>query len=94
MRNYEPRLALLGGGIHGDRFYPAVAQIAGRLGARVVLVEVGGCEQAERVRSAWALSGRWEGVQVWLDYAGKGRGVMAWRKGWEWARDGPTTVGC
>lgn len=93
MRNYEPRLALLGGGAHGDQFYPAVARVAGRMGARVMLVEVGGSKQAERIRDAWALSGKWEGVQVWLDYAGKGRGVVAWREGWEWVRDGPTTVG-
>lgn len=89
MRNYEPMLALVG----GDEFYRPVARIADRVGARVVLVEVGGWEQAERVKSAWAESGRWAGVHVWPDYAGKGRGVVAWKEGWEWVRDGPTAAG-
>lgn len=92
VRNWEPWLAL-GGGDDGDRFYPLVESIARRVEARVLLVEVGGWEQAERVREAWAAGGRWEGVNVWLDYAGKGRGVVAWRGGWGWVKDGPTTVG-
>lgn len=90
VRNYEPALALVG----GDMFYGPVARIAHRVGAKVVLVEVGGWEQAERVRRAWVDNGEWEGVHIWLDYAGKGRGVVAWKEGWEWVRDGPTIVGC
>lgn len=86
VRNYEPRLALVPEGDGGDAFYPVVAEIAGRLGARVVMVEVGGWAQAKRV-SEGLEKGEWESVEVWADYGGKGRGVVAWREAWEWFED-------
>ncbi|KAH8149808.1 uncharacterized protein LAJ45_05960 [Morchella importuna] len=91
VRRYEPRLALVPGGEGGDGFYPVVGRVAGELGAGVVVVEVGGWGQAGRVRRRWREEGMggWEGVEVWKDYAGRGRGVVAWRGvGWEWMGGG------
>lgn len=100
VRNYEPKLALVppreGYQVtdgdedeDGDIFYPVVSSIAKELSAKILLVEVGGWEQAERVKAVWQDGGGWGGVAVWMDYSGKGRGVVAWKKGWEWVEEGP-----
>ncbi|KAH0609746.1 uncharacterized protein H6S33_012292 [Morchella sextelata] len=88
VRRYEPRLALVPRGGEwegdggGDGFYPVVGRVAGELGAGVVAVEVGGWAQAGRVRGVWEGEGEgWE-VEVWADYAERGRGVVAWRGEW------------
>ena len=88
VRNWEPRIALEAG-MGGDVFYPRVGSIAWELGARVVVAEVGGWEQAERVRKYWTDIG-WAGTAVWKDFAGRGRTVVAWRQGAEWVRNGPS----
>ncbi|KAI5849630.1 S-adenosyl-L-methionine-dependent methyltransferase [Morchella snyderi] len=82
VRRYEPRLALVPGDGDGggDGFYPVVGRVAGELGAGVVAVEVGGWGQAGRVQRGW--EGGWRAVEVWQDYAGRGRGVVAVREGW------------
>lgn len=99
VRNYEPKLALVPpqkgyesvSEGSGDTFYPVVAGIAEKLDAKVLMVEVGGCEQAGRVKAQWQERNAWKGVGIWKDYAGKGRGVVAWKEGWEWAEEGPVT---
>jgi HemK-like putative methylase len=87
VRNWEPRIALEAED-QGDVFYPRIGGIAWELGARAVVAEVGGWEQAERVRSCWKEMG-WVGTEVWSDFAGRGRTVVAWREGGEWIREGP-----
>jgi len=92
VRNYEPRLALVPKDGNGDIFYPAIGQAAAKLGSRVVIAEVEGWEQANRVKQEWEGSGAWEGVDIWKDFAGIGRTVVGWRCGWGWIRDGPDVV--
>jgi HemK-like putative methylase len=82
-RYWEPTLALVG----GDCFYPRIAEIAGAVQARAMLVEVGGQEQAHRVKTIWKSLG-WENSKVWKDFAGRGRSVVAWRDGGEWISAG------
>lgn len=67
----------------GDAFYPRVASLARALGARAVVAEVGGWQQAARVQRCWERSG-WLGTVVWPDFAGRGRAVAGWRAGGEW----------
>ncbi|PUU72935.1 hypothetical protein B9Z19DRAFT_1096241 [Tuber borchii] len=92
VRNYEPKLALVPKDGNGDIFYPAIGRAAERLGSQAVVAEVGGWEQANRVKQEWEGSGAWEGVDIWKDFAGIGRTVVGWRCGWEWIRDGPDVV--
>ncbi|CAZ82465.1 unnamed protein product [Tuber melanosporum] len=92
VRNYEPKLALVPKGGNGDIFYPAIGRVAESLGSQAVIAEVEGWEQANRVKQEWAGSGVWEGVGIWKDFAGIGRTVVGWRRGWEWIRDGPDVV--
>lgn len=92
VRNYEPKLALVPKDGNGDIFYPAIGRVAERLGSQAVVAEVGGWEQASRVKQEWEGSGTWEGVDIWKDFAGIGRTVVGWRCGWEWIRDGPDVV--
>lgn len=91
VRKWEPRLALVPpgqGGISGDAFYPAISDIANQLSARAMLVEVGGWEQVERIRKGWN-DEKWAGTAAWADWCGRGRGVTAWTKGYEWIGSGP-----
>lgn len=87
VRKWEPKLAVVADN-NGDAFYARIAQIGGKVGARVVLAEVGGMEQAERVQALWSKE-NWEDTGVWKDYAGRGRAVVAWRKGAEWMKELP-----
>lgn len=89
VRWFEPRLALVPSGGDGDAFYPVIGEVAGLLGAKGVVVEVGGWDQARRVKGMWEGRGSWDGVTIWADFAGIGRTVVAWRKGWEWLEAGP-----
>ena len=90
VRNWEPRLALEAGQM-GDIFYPRIGTIAWKLGAKALVAEVSGWEQAERVRKYWGEIG-WVGSAIWRDFAGRGRTVVAWRKGGEWVEEGPNTI--
>ncbi|KAF8248860.1 S-adenosyl-L-methionine-dependent methyltransferase [Wilcoxina mikolae CBS 423.85] len=87
VRLWEPRVALEAEE-DGDVFYPQIGRIAWSLGAKAVVAEVGGWEQAERVRACWEGMG-WSGSTVWKDFAGRGRTVVAWREGGEWVVNGP-----
>lgn len=82
VRRWEPRLALVpelrgkggGDGNKGDTFYPALISFARYVGAKVLLMEVGGTEQARRVVETVLATGdgerAWEGVEVWCDGLG------------------------
>ncbi|ODQ51887.1 modification methylase HemK [Saitoella complicata NRRL Y-17804] len=80
VRHHEPRLALLSPDGTGDGFYHVIAEKAFVGGARGLVMEVGGWEQAGRVEGIVKGKG-WEGVKSWGDGAGRGRVVVAWRKG-------------
>jgi len=89
VRLWEPKLALVPEGrMKGDGFYPRIGWVARRLEAGCVVAEVGGLEQARRVQTYWEEIG-WEGTGIWRDFAGRGRTVVGWRKGWEWTKNGP-----
>ena len=78
VRNFEPRLALvpeeedrIGGAEKGrpeDVFYGRIVEKAERVGARILLMEVAGTEQAGRV--ARIVRGRkgWRKIEVWRDF--------------------------
>lgn len=83
VRRWEPKEAVCAPE-NGDAFYGRILKVAEEVGARVVLVEVGGWDQAGRVKELWERMGGWGGVKVWRDYVGKGRSVVAWRSGGEW----------
>ncbi|KAI5803054.1 S-adenosyl-L-methionine-dependent methyltransferase [Geopyxis carbonaria] len=85
-RVWEPREALVAEQ-EGDRFYGRILEVAGEVGARVVVVEVGGWGQGGRVCEAWRAEG-WS-VGMWKDAAGRGRCVVAWKSGGEWVQRGP-----
>lgn len=82
VRRWEPRLALVpelrgkggGDGNKGDTFYPALISLARYVGAKVLLMEVGGTAQARRVVEMVLATGdgakAWEGVEVWCDGLG------------------------
>ncbi|KAL8738969.1 MAG: hypothetical protein Q9190_007913 [Brigantiaea leucoxantha] len=74
VRNWEPRAALLPSyqrGVKaddGDTYYPRLLQIATEIGAKVVVLEVGGIVQAKRVVSM-VLNGRnWKSCEIWRDW--------------------------
>ncbi|CAD6591784.1 MAG: hypothetical protein ASARMPRED_005600 [Alectoria sarmentosa] len=73
VRNYEPRSALVPAGTPspkgrvaevdaGDTFYPRLLEIAEQVSAQVLLIEVGGLEQAFRVVAM--VTGKREGAQL------------------------------
>lgn len=80
VRNYEPRDALVpparkggaGEEAGGDVFYPRLLEIAARVRAKVVVFEVADMTQAGRVAGMVARDGKWEGCEVWRDWAGEG----------------------
>jgi HemK-like putative methylase len=90
VRLWEPKLALEADH-DGDHFYPKIAEIAEALGARAIVAEVGGWEQAKRVEGYWRQLG-WSGTNVWEDFAKKGRTVVAWNQGGEWVKYGPNAA--
>ncbi|TGZ84002.1 modification methylase HemK [Ascodesmis nigricans] len=90
VRKWEPKLAVVADE-EGDEFYGRIQEIAVKAQAKVLLAEVGGMEQAERVRRIWGEG--WEGTDIWKDYAGRGRAVVAWRKGAEWMKECPEIWG-
>lgn len=86
MRNYEPKSALVPSSTDaiagnpgsyadtGDRFYPRLLDLAERVSARVLLVEVAGMEQAVRVGEMVVEKGRgvWDGCEIWRDWPAAG----------------------
>lgn len=73
VRNFEPRLALVpegdggGDGRPEDIFYGRIVEKAEGVGARILVMEAAGTEQAGRVASM--VRGRgWERVEVWRDF--------------------------
>lgn len=73
VRNFEPRLALVPAGDGGeegrpeDIFYGKIVERAEGVGARILVMEVAGTEQAERV--ARIARGRgWGKVEIWRDF--------------------------
>jgi methylase of polypeptide subunit release factors len=74
VRLYEPRLALvpkveapMSDDEHGDSFYPRLLDIAKLLQSKLLLLEVGDMNQAERVASMAQLSATWSKVEIWKD---------------------------
>ena len=88
VRNHEPRDALVpllpetvvDGGARscinpGDAFYPRLLELASRVAARVLLVEVADMAQAERVAAMVVMErGGWEGCEIWRDWPAGGGG--------------------
>lgn len=77
VRAFEPKLALVPSAIghesdiqQGDRFYPRLLEIAQEIGAKIVLLEVSGTEQALRVVDMVRRLGVFCGVEVWRDEPG------------------------
>lgn len=75
VRNFEPRLALVpvgDGGEEGrpeDIFYGRIVERAEGVGARILVMEVAGTEQAGRVARMVRGRGRgWGRVEVWRDF--------------------------
>lgn len=78
VRNYEPRVALVPPAALdlndqnredlGDRFYGPLLRIARRVGAKVVMLEVAGLQQALRVAALAKKDGSWMGVEIWRDW--------------------------
>jgi HemK-like putative methylase len=76
VRRYEPRMALVPpqrragacsrGDIDGDLFYPRILELGANQGARLLVMEVGGLDQAKRV--AKIAMGKWERVEIWKDW--------------------------
>lgn len=74
VRSFEPKLALvppirasLNDEAQGDIFYPRLLEIAERVRARVLLMEVADIEQANRVAESVKATGTWRGIEIWRD---------------------------
>ncbi|MCJ1285186.1 hypothetical protein MMC26_004524 [Xylographa opegraphella] len=83
VRNYEPKLALVPppprersgkpvsgeSDMAGDTFYKPLEQLARKAKAKIMVVEVAGTEQAERVTEGIyeKSGGYWDGCEVWHD---------------------------
>ena len=79
VRNFEPKLALVPPRqVHstvalplteneGDVFYPRILQIARACRAKMVLMEVDGMEQAQRVTAMAGKLQLWDELQIWRD---------------------------
>lgn len=52
----------------GDSFYPAILEIAARVKARMVIMEVADLPQARRVASLGIRSGNWRRCEIWRDW--------------------------
>ncbi|KFY29114.1 hypothetical protein V493_02534 [Pseudogymnoascus sp. VKM F-4281 (FW-2241)] len=96
VRNFEPRHALVpagdrvGGGEKGrpeDIFYGAIMDKAEGVGARVLVMEVAGTEQAGRVARMVRKREAWGKVEVWRDFpdgvvvADEGEGIVGGDEG-------------
>lgn len=78
VREYEPKQALVPSPVlkqkailEGDEFYPRLLQIAAKMKAKVLLVEVSNIDQAIRVanmaKNRKDASGPWSAIEVWRD---------------------------
>jgi methylase of polypeptide subunit release factors len=74
VRLYEPKLALvpeieapMSDDEHGDSFYPRLLDIAKLLQPKLLLLEVGDMNQAERVARMAQVSSTWGTVEIWKD---------------------------
>lgn len=77
VKNYEPKIALVpscNDARHvddvdmGDLFYPKVLDVAHKVGAKVLLMEVADVAQAVRVVKMVKENGLWSGVEIWRDF--------------------------
>ena len=79
---YEPSESLFVPSEHGDNYYYNLRDIADLWETPVLVMEVGGTPQAERIRSLYQSNG-WKS-SIWHDSAGHGRVVVAVRlKEWD-----------
>jgi methylase of polypeptide subunit release factors len=77
VRKFEPKIALvppappsntrISDEDQGDLFYPRLLQIADRVSAKILLMEVADMAQAERISTMVEESGIWDGVEIWCD---------------------------
>ncbi|KAL8708138.1 MAG: hypothetical protein Q9220_006899 [cf. Caloplaca sp. 1 TL-2023] len=79
VRGYEPKSALVPPRTStstspsttevedGDAFYPRIIEIADRVKAKVLAMEVGGIAQARRVVGMLERGGKWKGREIWRD---------------------------
>jgi methylase of polypeptide subunit release factors len=74
VRGFEPKLALvpasktrLDDTQQGDMFYPRLLDIARDVKAKIVLLEIGGLEQAVRVAQFARSLNTFEGIEIWRD---------------------------
>lgn len=79
VRGFEPKLALVpqqaGYDIRndtqqGDLFYPQLLNIAREVEAKIVLLEIGDLDQAQRVAELAASLGVFDGIEIWRDQPG------------------------
>lgn len=73
VRNFEPQLALVppadgGEGRPEDIFYGRIVERAEEAGARILIMEVAGTEQAERVTRMVKGRRKWGKVEIWRDF--------------------------
>jgi len=74
VRNHEPKLALTPTVTNNflpypeDTFYPDIFEIASAVGAKLVLVETSGSEQALRVAKYAVAEGSWKDIEIWRDW--------------------------
>src|SRR5271163_344064 len=68
---YEPSEALFVPSEHGDNYYYNLRDIADRWETPVLVMEVGGSPQAERIQSLYHSRG-WKS-SIWVDSVGHGR---------------------
>lgn len=76
VREYEPMQALVPRASEhdllsdtdvGDLFYPRLLDVADRVQAKVILLEIGDMEQAVRVATKTLQRGGWSRVEIWRD---------------------------
>ncbi|KAL8728553.1 MAG: hypothetical protein Q9166_005286 [cf. Caloplaca sp. 2 TL-2023] len=73
VRNHEPKLALVpkvGDTSHeagGDAFYPSIFSLAEPSNTKMIAVEVGGMQQAERVAEMVGKRKGWRRIEIWRD---------------------------
>lgn len=74
VRNFEPKLALVpldtldsNDEEQGDLFYPRLLDIAEKVDAKIVLLEVADLSQAIRVAKMARQRLRWSGMEIWRD---------------------------
>ncbi len=52
----------------GDAFYPRLLEIAAKVDAKFLLMEVANMKQAKRVVDLAVKDGHWDGYEIWRDY--------------------------